>query len=275
MSIVEFILTFINIILFALFFVLRKKYKKDIHKLEYEISKLKGRQKELLNTINDRNRIISIFYHHIKGPLNFLDILMEEVIDKSEKLGYSEINKDLLLLHKTVFDSYHMTKMVLLWVKNAVFVKSDLQMQDLSIIAEKVISQYKNFSKNIKIELKNELYDYHLIMVRKGVVEIILSNLLSNALRYAKNTIQIGIVSISANQIKLTVKDDGGGITDSSFMEKLNKGKIESFNLNRSDEYGTGIGLILVQDLAKENHLQVYFKNYSDGLGVEITFKTE
>jgi len=70
-------------------------------------------------------------------------------------------------------------------------------------------------------------------------------NLLDNACKWAKSTVQLRASMFGENQIEVTISDDGPGIPEAQHENALKRGI-------RLDEQtpGTGLGLSIVDDLA-------------------------
>ena len=107
-------------------------------------------------------------------------------------------------------------------------------------------------SKNITVSV-NEYQDVHLTLTPDSL-EIILSNLISNAVKYTPKggTIEI-IITTKNNQITISVKDNGIGIAK-DYQQKVFErfGRVEQHQADT--QASTGIGLALVKELVSTNH---------------------
>lgn len=110
---------------------------------------------------------------------------------------------------------------------------------------------------NREIDFALDLADDGLILaVEAQDLEEIMGNLLENAARFAKSGVWIDVCAISApehekkgraNWVRITVEDDGSGLTAEQMKEATKRGK-------RLDESkpGSGLGLSIVKEVASE-----------------------
>ncbi len=106
-----------------------------------------------------------------------------------------------------------------------------------------------------------------LVPMDKQDIEEILGNVLENAFRWARTTVQIG-AERERDNILIRVEDDGPGIPEADRREALRSGG----RLDTS-EPGTGLGLAIVADLAKAygGELALGTSEELGGLRVEIS----
>lgn len=125
-----------------------------------------------------------------------------------------------------------------------------LQKHNLSEIVEKVVSQYSNDQNHESKSITFHPDDHYECLVDAEAVFKIISNLVSNAVKFAETNVNIQIKVIE-NSICVSVSDDGPGI------EKLHQTKIfEPFyqvEVNGNNSMGgSGLGLPLAQSLAEK-----------------------
>lgn len=118
----------------------------------------------------------------------------------------------------------------------------------------------------IKAEEQNITYEYttshetYLLDFDLGKVEIILTNLLSNAFKYTKDGghIHLDLSILKDEQIRISLQDSGSGIHPQDI-----KNIFEPFfqSVNRSKAPGTGIGLALVRELVQMMDGQINVKS--------------
>lgn len=117
---------------------------------------------------------------------------------------------------------------------------------------------YKGFKlsadiKNIKTELVLPPEPCYIFIDKEAFTKI-LSNLLSNALKFTKNEILVHLsVNDSAGQISLTVQDNGSGISARE-QDNIFKPFYQIKEDRPSDNIGTGIGLLIVKKLVDMLH---------------------
>ncbi|MBM1106789.1 response regulator [Aurantibacter crassamenti] len=104
--------------------------------------------------------------------------------------------------------------------------------------------------KNINLTFNHEIDEFKIISDEK-ILDKIVGNLLSNAIKYTNEGGNVSIKLIVANQkCKISVVDSGIGISKSQ-SKKIFKLFYRTPAAKESGNLGTGVGLVLAQDLAK------------------------
>jgi len=90
------------------------------------------------------------------------------------------------------------------------------------------------------------------VVVDSDMLQVVLRNLISNALKFTPDK---GIISISADQkldhIEVSVADTGVGIQNEKLLTLFNKDTNET-TAGTADEKGSGIGLVLCKDFVEK-----------------------
>ena len=233
---------------------LKKSYVK-IHKQKVEINnqvsllqKQTGELKEL-NGVKDK--LFSIISHDLRTPIYSLRNLFINM-EKYDLPG-QEIK---LLLPEIVTDLTYTTNLMenlLQWARSQMS-GSQVNMQ-LIEVAE-LIDEVKKLlrlqaqAKNVYLNTKIEETVY--IFADKDMMNLVLRNLVSNAIKFTPEEGEICIgASQTAEGIELFVQDTGTGITEDSLARLFG----DDFYTTKgtSNESGTGLGLILCKEFLRKN----------------------
>jgi signal transduction histidine kinase len=152
--------------------------------------------------------------------------------------------------------------------------KLDKRKFDLSDVAANVLDDYRNRIQNgKKLELVLLNADKPTFVVAdKGRISQVLSNLVSNALKFTKS----GSVSVSIEKVKndddnnrkeiiVSVKDTGTGI-DSDIMPQLFTKFVSK------SQTGTGLGLFISKSIVEAHDGRIWAENNPDGKGATFRF---
>ena len=124
---------------------------------------------------------------------------------------------------------------------------------------------YKAKQENINFESNNNLND-SLYIYDKDVLQKIISNLLSNALKYTPEGEKISFTSEIGNEnLNLVVSNSGSTIKDYEFKKLF-----ERFHQQNSENEGFGIGLALVKDLVNVYGGKITAKNEGNILSFHV-----
>lgn len=186
--------------------------------------------------------------HEIQTPLaiikNKLDLLLQnetltdrqyQIIEDINKAltRVSRINKNLLLLAK---------------IENHQF--DDNEEINLSILTEQCVEQLQEYFENKEIGVQTEIKEEFFITGNKVLIEILLNNLLLNAIRHNP---QKGVIKLSLNKLGLTVSNSGKTALKAELLFKR-------FNKFSEGPSGNGLGLAIVQQICKRHHWVVIYQ---------------
>ena len=141
---------------------------------------------------------------------------------------------------------------------------------DVSELLQKTYKRFKPLARErglaLSIKTPESLYAS---VDREGLTKII-SNLLSNALKYAKSTIRITTIE-KDSEIVVTVTDDGIGITDQE-KTKIFDAFYQVKNNSEINKLGIGIGLHMTRSLVQLMNGKIEVSDREDGEnGVSIS----
>jgi signal transduction histidine kinase len=215
-----------------------------------------GKQNQNLSeTIQLKNRVFSVIAHDLRSPVvNILYILNllkeEEYKEKYESLAGSCIHYSQMVIN--------LLENMLVWGRGqedssiryspGFFDFTDLILTNMSI--HKDTADRKNVSVSFtQIGGTKAWFD-------KDLLDIIIRNLLTNAIKYTNRGGRISILvkekNKSSEEVMLRICDNGIGM-DEVMVANLNESRVISSTPGTENEKGTGLGLKLVYDLVAIN----------------------
>lgn len=210
---------------------------------------LQSNQK-LQQSVDVKNKLISIISHDIVAPLKFISMVSRNFKNGLKKPGASQ--KEVLSeIHITAQHLSEHTRNILNWIsyQNR---RIEASMQHISpfAITEDVRELLLKVAKARKNEIINEVDMDDIVKTDKNILTIILQNLVSNAIKYNfACTVKITSSSLN-NTYQIMVTDNGQG------MSEGRKQQIESILENREKKAmndsadGSGLGFIIVYEMA-------------------------
>jgi len=184
-----------------------------------------------------QERFIQDAAHELRNPLAAMSATLETAkiskdktltIDRLERQTKRliQINEDLLFLQRSPEPD-------------------NIKQQDISYLANKIISELSLSAKEKKIKINAEVQNNLKIKILPRDFELVLRNLIDNALKYSDSGTFISVkVRKHDRRIKIQVTDQGIGIPIneiSSVTQRFYRAK------NSSTIQGSGLGLALVQ----------------------------
>jgi signal transduction histidine kinase len=227
-----------------------KETKELILKQKFEIEE----QSTKLSQMNQlKDKTFSILSHDLRSPLGALIQILEMLDDKSISIQeFSELKKklDLQLTYLNRF-----LENLLLWSKS--HMEEDFAIQIKQINLFEIVNQNQELlqeSANQKqIEIKNHIHQDTCIMADFDQIDLVLRNLLSNALKFTSNSGKIEVMAKeNDNEIVVSVTDNGIGM-DSETAKNLFDNKERKSSIGTIGEKGTGLGLLICKEFINKH----------------------
>lgn len=238
-----------------------KKNESKLKLLNHELTETQVQLQNKTERLDDANttkvKLFSIIGHDFKGPIggikSLLDLLVEKGITKEEFDNY-------LPLMKTRVDN-------VLFSLNNLFLWGEAQLNgrqtkpinfDLITKIDNSIALLASRIDNKKIQVKNQVEINTKVWADEDHIEIVLRNLLSNALKFTpqKGTIIFGAEKTESNW-KIWIKDSGIGMSN-EIKNKVFHSNERVTNYGTDNEKGTGLGVSICIEMIKENQGRIW-----------------
>jgi len=220
-----------------------------------------------------KTEFVNIASHQLRTPLTGIKWTLE-LIQKSKSLTHEEI---LEKLDEIKENNQRMIRLVndLLDVARIEQKRLNLKPQKVFLdeIIQKLIEEYKPLAKasNIRIIMETES-NIPLIIIDPQGVDLVLRNLLDNAVRYTNGG---GIIRIKLTKkgkfIRFEIQDEGVGIPEKdqkSIFQKF----FRSQNVMKYQTVGTGLGLFIAKAFIEESKGKIDFWS-EEGKGSTFWFE--
>ncbi len=219
-----------------------------LRKKEMELQQMLEKQKELNKT---KDHLFSIIAHDLKTP--FLHLLSIMEINKSESLSVEELN---LMLNKISVDfgyTYNMVSNLLEWASTQLKGKTVMpEAFDVATTVHRQTALFSSIAQSKKIRITVELPDKLLAYADPNMTELVIRNLLANAIKFCNPYASITVSGKTDEEwANLSVSDTGVGIAPSDLKGIFEK--IGRSTLGTHHEKGTGLGLPLCKDYIERN----------------------
>ena len=215
-----------------------KDYYDELDKIMININKMAN---DLKNEEILKKDFISNFSHEIKTPIavmsGYIDLLLKKGITKEEKELY--INK----LSNSMKNLFILISNILKLNKLDRDEEIELKEVNLSLILENVLVSFeeKIIEKNINLDI--DIDDKLFKNTNETFIQIIFSNLISNAIKFSKDSIIIKLKKDNDN-IKFIISDNGFGMNESVIRNIFNR--FYQADTSHKTE-GNGLGLSMVK----------------------------
>lgn len=241
----------------------------DRKRAEENLKESENRLRELNAT---KDKFFSIIAHDLKSPFTSIIGLSELLADQVSKKDYNGIDEYADMIQTSSWRAMDLLTNLMEWSRSQTgrmeFKPVNINLVRLIEEATALLQESAN-QKNITISkfLPASLISF----ADKSMINTILRNLISNAIKYTNTG---GKIEISAFQgekeLTISVSDDGVGINE----ENLNRlFLIEAGGSTRGtrDEEGTGLGLILCKEFVSKHHGNIWAESVP-GQGSRFAF---
>jgi two-component system sensor histidine kinase/response regulator len=240
-----------------------------IDELNEKSEKLSELVSMLDHQIQNKNRLFALISHDLRSPLstisNGLRLLQDGRVNASE--ADSLINGLRFRTSQTI----ELLNDLFLWINMD---KNTLNFKPEAININHILIKVKEFSTIMthdkKMEIIVEYADNPICMADKNMIEAVIRNLVSNAIKFSERESKILLKAISDNeQCRIEVQDHGVGMSN-EILEKLTMNERVVAN-GTNDETGYGFGLKLCKDFLHAHNTLLEIESEL-GLGTKVGF---
>lgn len=244
--------------------------------LKHSKTKLLEKNEQLKELNATKDKLFSIISHDLRNPFHAIIGFSDLVLDKLEKEDYENVKLFSKQINTSARLTYNLLCNLLYW-SNHQRGKLKYFPEELNIIqiVESVLDilrlnyQEKNISVSILIEPNIK------VIADKFMLETILRNLISNAIKYTPELGEIKIVAYQLeNFVNVSVEDNGVGMNKNQLNTLFN---IESNTSTpgTNKEKGTGLGLVICKEFVEKHDGQISVESETDkGSKFSFTLKS-
>lgn len=212
-------------------------------------------ENKLRETNLAKDRLMSIIAHDLRSPLNaiisYLELLGNPDLNLSEQKK-TEIHK---ILMRGTKETIHLLENLFEW-GNAQNEKTGINPVsfELDILIQDVISNINHVASDKQIRLYYEGQAGFLISADKEMIQTVIRNLVSNAIKFTNTGGQVAICyfPVDNNRIEISITDNGVGMSQEA-QENIFKLGFNKSRLGTKNEKGTGLGLMICKEFIEKH----------------------
>ena len=234
-----------------------KKLNKELKSQKQD---LEQRESELWETNNTKNKLFSIIAHDLRGPIGALEGLLKLL--NSGDIKESEFKEFIPKLKNDVNSISFTLNNLLTWGQSQMReATTNPTNVDLNTLIENNINLLSELAFSKMITMDNLIVNKAIIWSDENQMDIVIRNLLSNALKFTPNHGHIIIGYIDRiDYLEVFVKDNGIGMDEYVQEQILSKNtNITTYGTN--NEKGTGLGLSLCSEMVIKNGGTLWVKS--------------
>ncbi len=223
---------------------------------------LEGKNAKLQHANATRDRFFSIISHDLRQPFSGINGFAQILIEFAETLSKDEIRKIGHSLSSASTSTFKLLENLLEWTS---LQRGKMEYQPVYLnffdIVSSSINLYEGIARQKGIDITAQIEPNTILFADRNMIDTVLRNLINNAIKF---TSEGGKVIVSSHfgdtTVEARVADTGVGISD--------RGQKRIFKLDQkyktdgtAGESGSGLGLILCQELIEKNGGKIWVES--------------
>ncbi|MGB3144986.1 MAG: tetratricopeptide repeat-containing sensor histidine kinase [Maribacter sp.] len=268
---------YVSVIILVIFLVMlllirrnesiQKRLNKELLSNKLDLEQKEEYLKELNQT---KNKLFSIIGHDLRGPIGAFQGLLK--LFKQGEMTNEEFLSFIPKLKVDIDNISFTLNNLLSWGQtqlNGSITK--LGETDLKVLVDENIGLLSEIANSKSITIKNTVLENTKIWSDMNQIDIVVRNLLSNALKFTHNggLVVIGAIEKTRNW-EIYIQDDGLGMSEET-MSRIFKKDANHSTYGTNDEKGTGLGLSLCKEMVEKNNGKMWV-NSALGKGSSFYF---
>ncbi len=209
--------------------------------------------------------------HELRTPLAALQLQIDNL---SQSRSQEDMNVRIAELKSGMQRASHIVGQLLKMARYEVQGEASRTQTDLGDLVKCCISALVPVAEKSKIDLGMVRDDSATVLASADDLRILFGNLLDNAVRYTQEGGRVDVaIAVKNNKASVSVMDNGPGIPDHLLPRVFDR----FFRVGSHKVEGSGIGLAIVNAIARRENAEVRLSNRQDasGLIATVTFSLE
>jgi len=220
-------------------------------KIEEQKETLEQQAVQLLLNNRQKDKLFSIVSHDLRGPLNSLKTLMDCL--KEKNLSEAELRDVMNEFRRNIDYSSELVSNLLFWASSQLDgMVTRPMLLPVQPVVQDILALYSYQACLKNVWLNEDLEPSVYAFADKDMVQVILRNLISNAIKFCRLGDTVTVISRRVDRaVEICVADTGIGLKIEA-LEKIRRK--ESFtSYGTAKEKGTGLGILLCHEFVEAN----------------------
>jgi PAS domain S-box-containing protein len=236
--------------------------KEDITERKIIENALKESEEKLKELNSTKDKFFSIIAHDLRNPLGSFKGMTEMLSESYNEFDEEERLSFLQTMKVSADNIFKLLENLLEWSRSQRgTIKLEREDLDLRLLINNNIELSKHSADNKKIILFNNISQSIIVNADANLINTIIRNLISNAIKFTQENGKIVISARSDDAATIvSVRDSGIGMS-SDTINKLFKIEQNITTLGTSSEKGTGLGLILSKEFIEKHGGEIWVES--------------
>jgi PAS domain S-box-containing protein len=236
--------------------------KKYLVGVIHDITERKKTENSLKELIATKDKLFSIIAHDLRSPFNGIIGFSELLIENSNDILLEDSEQYIKIINSSAKNTLILLDNLLNWAKSQTGQLSFNPEKILfSEVVHEIIALSKNIAKSKNIALECSCTDNLEIYVDVNMLNTVLRNLISNAIKFTNIGGHIKVSAASKqDHVEITISDNGIGINKEKCSELFSIAS-NTTTLGTADENGSGLGLVLCKEFIQKNNGDIWVES--------------
>lgn len=232
----------------------------DFKNIQLEIT---SKNEQLVTANAEKDKFFSIIAHDLKSPFNSFLGLTQIMAERLPTLTMAQIEAIAISMRSSATNLFRLLENLLQWsrVHQGMIVVTPEEIQLLSN-AEESLQMIQEAAKSKNIEISCKINTSIQIFADRNMVQTIMRNLISNAVKY---TPKGGLITITAkhttdNFVEVAIHDTGIGMS-ATLLANLFQLDTQTTRFGTEGEPSTGLGLLLCKEFVEKHGGKIWVES--------------
>ena len=237
-----------------------------------KIKELEEKNQKATKKIAELERLLAIIAHDLRSPFNsFLGLT--ELLASDHEIPIEKQKQHFKAANIQAENTFNMLTSLLNWARIQIG-QNPVSLLDFNLkeVVDNVINLLQKNALEKQISIINKVPSNIFVLADTDITEIVIRNLVSNAIKFS---LKDGVIIISkivvGSTLKVSITDTGVGIKPDN-LKRLFSSEIQS-TLGTNNEKGSGIGLMFCRDLIEKQGGKIWATSNSKGSTFTFTLK--
>ena len=237
--------------------------KKYLVGVIHDITDRKKTENSLKELIATKDKLFSIVAHDLRSPFNSIIGFSELLKENSNDILLEDSEQYIKIINSAAKNTLILLDNLLNWAKSQTGQLSFNPEKILfSEVAQEIITLSKSIAKSKNIALECSCTDNLEIFVDVNMLNTVLRNLISNAIKFTNVGGHIKVsAALKQDHVEITISDNGIGINKEKCSELFNIASNTTTTIGTADENGSGLGLVLCKEFIQKNNGDIWVES--------------
>ena len=228
---------------------------RDINERKLAEQQIKDKNEELQKLNAEKDKFFSIIAHDLRSPFNGFLGLTQLMAEELPTMTIDQLQKIAVSMRNSASKLFNLLENLLEWsrIQQGLipFVPVNLELSQLIMDSTEIMLENANKK---EINLSIDIPDNCNVFADKNMLQTIVRNLVSNAVKFTAKggKINITVKSLSPDTIEVSINDTGIGM-NKEFLENIFRIDTDTTRKGTEGESSTGLGLLLCKEFVEKN----------------------